>query len=109
MSLRQEREELRRQIEALLPPREGWIVLCKIAKGEFEPVSFGVGEEPEPQMLAKRGRATIFETLEDAKEYINITYSWASAEGHAWARKSDWVIVPVYRDPLPGITSEVPP
>jgi hypothetical protein len=102
MSIQTEREEMRKQIEALLPTRTGWIVLCKIAKGEFEPLSFGVGEEPNPEMLAKRGRATLFEKIEDAKHYINITYSIASAEGHAWVQKCDFVIVPCYQDNLPG-------
>lgn len=83
----------------------GYIAMVKIGK-EWDVLAFGQSDEPEPHMLARRDRATVFASHHDCAEAINITYSVACAERYPWAEKAEWKIIPLDGSPTPWIGSD---
>ena len=79
------------------PQPIGWIVLLRVGKSDtHEACSFGQIDDHRPELLARRGRATLFETLAAAKDAIGITYSISEAEACPWTKKANWIVVPVF-------------
>jgi hypothetical protein len=91
--------------EALLPPKAGWIVLLLVRHGEYEAVSYGYGEEPHHDRLAKRGRATLFSDQQTAEAAVSLEHAYATEQREPWIAGAKFVLVPVFRDPLPFIQS----
>jgi hypothetical protein len=92
--------------EALLPPVQGWIVLCLVRHGEYEPMSYGYGEEPHHDRLAKRGRATLFPDRDLASAALSFEHAFATDNGERWIAGAKFQLVPVYADKLPFVGSE---
>ena len=81
-----------------------YVVLALIA-GEWDVLAYGREGEPQPQILARRNRAQVFASREEAEDAVNITYSIAVAEGYPWAPKAEWKLIPIVDDESPWIGS----
>jgi len=55
--------------------------------------SYGEGDEPAPDMLLDRGRATLFESEAAAMEALRKTLMKADAEGMKWQSRSQFVLI----------------
>lgn len=53
----------------------------------FAPMSYGRRNEPSPEQLLMRGRATLFHTAKEAFDTLEATLKQAKAEGHTWPEK----------------------
>lgn len=81
-----------------------YIVLGLIA-GEWDVLAYGREGEPKPQILARRNRAQVFASRDEAEDAVNITYSIAVAEGYPWAAKAEWKLIPIVDDESPWFES----
>ena len=59
----------------------------------FAPMSYGKGTEPSPEQLLMRGRATLFDSQQEAFDALGVTLKQAKAEGHNWPEKHTYSIV----------------
>lgn len=53
----------------------------------FAPLSYGRNGEPSPEQLLRRGRATLFESQDEAIKAVNATLKRAKDEGALWPKK----------------------
>ena len=104
--MREERQKAAAALDALLPPKSGWIVLCKTMGGDYEPMSYGYGDEPHTDRLAKRGRATLFADRNTAETALNWEHTFAVDANEAWIKRAAFILVPVYADKMPFYGSE---
>ena len=90
----------------------GYIVMGRLKtvsqreESEFTPLAYAdIGEEPDDGLLLAGRGATLFSTSEAAEKAIQDTLVKATAAGHKWPSKIEYVIVEV-RDQLGLITQE---
>lgn len=104
--MREQRQKDAAALDALLPPKAGWIVLCKTMGGNYEPMSYGYGDEPHTDRLAKRGRATLFKDRNTVETALNCEHTLATDADEVWVKRAQFMLVPVYADKLPFYGSE---
>jgi len=61
----------------------------------LDPMSYGVGDEPVPELLARRGRITLFSTYEEASEAIRKTAQ--ACKGDPWIKKFAFVVLECHK------------
>lgn len=57
----------------------------------MDPLDFGEGDEPEPELLMRRGRVGLFETREDAEDALLRTAR--ACKGQAWLTQFAFLVV----------------
>ena len=57
----------------------------------LDPMDFGVGDEPEPELLMRRGRVGLFRTEDDAKEALQRTGKACS--GQPWLKEFAFIVL----------------
>jgi hypothetical protein len=62
---------------------------------EWEPLCFGMSDEPSPAMLLRRNRYDLFATEQVARDALQETLRAAVAEGLDWPTKCRFMVKPV--------------
>ena len=57
----------------------------------LDPMDFGVGDEPEPELLMRRGRVGLFQTEDDATEALQRTGKACS--GQPWLKEFAFIVL----------------
>jgi hypothetical protein len=65
----------------------------------FAPLSYGIGDEPSPEQLLRRGRATLFASRSEASAAIHATIKAATEEGATWPKKYGIYLIEVENAP----------
>lgn len=76
----------------------GKIILLEAKSGRdktTEALSYGHPNEPAPDLLLRRDRATLFATGEDAEAALTRTLQASAKNGHTWPAKFRFKIVTV--------------
>lgn len=60
-----------------------------------EAMSYGYPNEPDPELLLRRGRATLFATGAEAEAALTKTLRTCTELGHLWPKKYRYLIVTV--------------
>ena len=80
----------------------GSIVLIESKKSSdkvAETLSYGHPNEPSPDLLLRRDRATLFETEAQARAALTSTLQICTKNGHEWPKKFIFKIVSVESNP----------
>ena len=59
----------------------------------LDPLSYGIGDEPDQKLLCRRGRVQLFDTEQEAEAAIGTTVVRAKMYGHKWTELFDFVIL----------------
>lgn len=74
-----------------------YIVMCSkksIATMDwFAPMSYGRGNEPAPEQLLMRGRATLFDSEREAMDALQVSLLSAKESGGTWMGKHNYSVV----------------
>ena len=74
----------------------------------LDPLSWGMGDEPDQKLLCRRGRVQLFDTEQEAETAIGTTLVRAKMYGHKWTDLFDFVILqcqePAKADTTPPTT-----
>jgi hypothetical protein len=76
----------------------GYIILIEAKATQdktSEAMSYGYPNETDSEMLLRRGRATLFESYEEAEQALKETLLAATAQNSKWPEKFIYKIVPV--------------
>jgi hypothetical protein len=76
----------------------GYIILIEAKATQdktSETMSYGYPNETDSEMLLRRGRATLFESYEEAEQALKKTLLAATAQNSKWPEKFIYKIVPV--------------
>lgn len=72
----------------------GYCVMVSLDKGKsWWPMSHGVGGEPEPSDMLRRGRVEVFSSRDAAETAIETTAKRAALAKHEWVKKARVQIV----------------
>ena len=58
-------------------------------------LSYGRDNEPSPNLLLRRGRATLFETMDTAEAALVASLQSSTSKGDTWPKKFAFRIIPV--------------
>jgi hypothetical protein len=69
----------------------------------FAPLSYGKDDDPSPEQLLRRGRATMFASRSEASAAIHATIKVAMEEGATWPKKYGIYLIEVENAPSNAI------